>query len=76
MQESRSEKEREYKQCKISMNMQKNVTSNITNNESNKQCAAAALILPTKHFKLSVTDDGCNVQKNVKCYSDIAEVLE
>jgi hypothetical protein len=76
MQESRSEKKREYKQCKISMNLQKYVISNITDNESNKPCAAAALILSKKQFKLSVTDDGCNVQKNAKCQSDISEVLE
>jgi hypothetical protein len=76
MQESRSEKEREYKQCKISMNLQKYFTSNITDNESNKQCAAAAVISPTKLFKLGVIYDGYNVQKNAKCQSDIAEVLE
>ena len=58
------------------MNLQKYFTSDITDNESKKQYAAAALISPTKHFKLDVTDAGSNVQKNAECQSDIAEVLE
>ena len=58
------------------MNLQKYFTSNNTDNESNKQCAAASLISPTKHFKLVVADAGCNEQKNAECQSNGAEVRE